>query len=186
MNIARAINDNQREEAQAKIFGLKLLQGRSNKYNPDVTFVLEKDTLYGELKTYSCLKSGVSTARGVKQKKIEEWRSVNFWLFSAHDNGKLTDEHYVLVSSQMEEFFQQMEEKLLQGSKKLAGINDWNKAIPFLEGNISDELLEKLNYAFLDKGCALNDPKIPLSYIRENGTKVSNEEALVKVLKEYL
>lgn len=181
----RATNDNQREEAQARQFELTLRSGRSNKYTPDADLLINGALMSVELKTYSPIKRAVSTARGVKQKKIEEWRSVDLWIFSAYTKGNvLTGEHYVLTSSQMEGFFRKMEAKLWDGSKRLAGLGDWKKAFQLLEGKLDKHLLSKLDYAFQDKGCALNDPKIPLSYIVENGKKIKNSEDLRRILEE--
>ena len=183
--IIRATNDNQREEAQAAQFGLTLRSGRSNKYTPDADLLFDGTLLSAELKTFSPAKRAVSTARGVKQKKIDDWREVDLWIFSAYAKGNaLTGEHYVLTSTQMEGFFQKMEVKLHQGSSKLAGLADWERAKEFLEqGNFEDSLLQKLDYAFRDKGCALNDPKIPLSYLIDNGTKIRNEKDLKTLLE---
>ena len=186
--ILRSTNDNEREGKQAKLFELKLRGGRSNKYTPDADIELGDQAYSFELKTLAHKGNGVSTARGVKQKKVDEWRGVSFWIFSEYEPpNELTGEHWILSASEMESFFVGVEEKLHVGSKTLAGLNDWAAAVAVLEGTGFDkELLKKLDYAFVDKGCALNDPKIPLHYVRENGTKIQRKEDLRRYLKKLL
>ena len=182
----RATNDSIREEKQGKIFDLDLRSGRSNKYEPDADTVWKGKDYDFELKTFHCEKSGVSTARGVKQKKINEWREVSTWVFSAYTDGnELTGEHYSLTAKQMEGFYRSLEKKLYEGTNKLAGLNDWAKAKAALESvGFDEKLLKKLDYAFVDKGCALNDPKLPLSYVRDNGTKISSAADLRETLED--
>ena len=184
--IQRTIQDDVREVSQAKTFNLKLTQGRSNKYTPDASLMIGNKTIDIELKTcnVSTGKNQVSTARGVNLSKIHEWRKVHLWLFSKHKNNVLVNEHYVLTSSQMEAFFQKCEDKLGAGSKKLAGLNDWKKASIILKENgLDKDILNKLEYAFNHKGVALNDPKIPWSYIEQNGTKITSPAELRKIAK---
>jgi len=180
MMVKRATNDNVRETKQAELFELDLRLGRSNKYTPDADFEHNGKWYDVELKTFYRDKSGVSTARGVKQKKIDEWRNVSTWIFSEYtDDNELTGLHYCLTAAAMEPFFVQVEEKLHIGSKTLAGLNDWAKAKSALENiDFDKKLLKKLDYAFVDKGCALNDPKIPLSYLQTHGTRIYNSKGL--------
>ena len=170
----RTTQDDAREIKQAKQFDLELTLGRSNKYLPDAKLRFKDQEFDVELKTCNANKTSgtVSTARGVNMKKINEWRKVQIWIFSKHSNNKLTGEHYVLSSKDMENFFQTCENKLKSGTKTLAGINDWQKAEKILENNIDAEVLRKLKYAFRHKGVALNDPKISWTYITQNGKKI--------------
>lgn len=153
---------------------------------PDATLEIGPRSLDIELKTcnVSTGKNQVSTARGVNLSKINEWRKVHLWIFSKHENNILVNDHYVLTPPQMEAFFKKCEEKLGAGSKKLAGLNDWRKASVILKENGLDaEILNKLEYAFNHKGVALNDPKIPWSYVRQNGTKITSAAELRKIAK---
>jgi len=184
--ILRTIQDDIREVSQAKCFGLTLTQGRSNRYLPDASLSLPGKTLDVELKTCNALsgKNQVSTARGVNVSKLNEWRKVHLWVFSKHENNILTGEHYVLTTRQMEAFFKTCEQKLNKGSKKLAGLDDWRQAKNILlESGINSLVLEKLEYAFSHKGVALNDPKIPWSYVEQNGTKITSPTDLRKIAK---
>ena len=182
----RTIQDDVREVSQAKIFNLKLTQGRSNRYMPDASLTIGPRSLDIELKTcnVSTGKNQISTARGVNLSKINEWRKVHLWIFSKHENNILINDHYVLTSLQMEAFFKKCEEKLGAGSKKLAGLNDWKKASVILKENgLDSETLNKLEYAFSHKGVALNDPKISWSYVEQNGTRISSPSDLRKIAK---
>ena len=182
----RATNDNIREEKQGKLFDLNLRPGRSNKYQPDADIKWRGKDYSFELKTYSEKKSGVSTARGVTENKVNEWRKVDEWIFSQYTDGnELTGEHYRLSATEMEDFFSSIVDKIYTGTKKLAGLNDWAKAKEVLElCGFEEKLLNKLDYAFVHKGCALNDPKLPLSYVQENGTKISSATDLRVLLEE--
>ena len=182
----RTVQDDIREVSQASFFNLGLTQGRSNRFIPDADLVINGKSLSIELKTCNAAsgKNQVSTARGVNISKISEWRKVDLWIFSKHVNNVLTGEHYVLTPKQMEDFFRSCEVKLHQGSKKLAGLNDWHAALKVLkDNNLDNATLEKLDYAFNHKGVALNDPKISWKYIMQNGQKVTSSAELKKIAK---
>ena len=56
---------------------------------------------------------------------------------------------------------------------------------PMIRAAISNNLLEKLDYAMSHKGVALNDPKIRWSYITENGFKIKSKEDLIDLVKKH-
>ena len=184
----RTTQDDARENQQIKIFGLKARNGRSNKYTPDADLVCEGVEYAVELKTSDIVKKAVSTARGVTIKKINEWRKVPMWIFSQYEKpNRLTGEHYVLFAEEMEPQYARLEKKIEEGSPKLAGLNDWEQAKKILTASdeIDEFTVNKLDYAFHHKGVALNDPKIPWSYVVENGTKVNSDSDLRVLAIEY-
>ena len=70
----RTTQDDARENQQIAKFGLAAREGRSNKYTPDADLLCEGAQYVVELKTSDVAKKQVSTARGVTQDKIKEWR----------------------------------------------------------------------------------------------------------------
>jgi len=183
----RTTQDDARENQQIAKFGLAARKGRSNKYTPDADLLCEGVPYEVELKTSDVVKKQVSTARGVTFEKIREWRNIPVWIFSQYEKpNRLTGENYVLFPRQMESYYKKLEDKIRKGTKKLAGLDDWNTAKSILVATgIDRAVLDKLDYAFNHKGCALNDPKIPWSYVVANGTKVSTASELQKIVKEY-
>ena len=187
MSLPRTTQDDARENQQISLFDLSPRIGRSNKYNPDADLMCEGVMYAVELKTSDVVKKAVSTARGVTYKKINEWRAVPVWIFSQYEKpNMLTGEDYVLFPEQMEKQYKRLEDKIRKGSDKLAGLNDWEAAKKILdESDLDKSILEKLDYAFNHKGCALIDPKIPCNSVVENGTKVTSAEELREVVRKY-
>ena len=183
----RTTQDDARENQQIAKFGLASREGRSNKYTPDADLLCEGAQYVVELKTSDVAKKQVSTARGVTLDKIKEWRKVQVWIFSQYERpNRLTGENYVLFPEEMEAYYKKLEDKIRKGTKKLAGLDDWNSAKSILvAAGIDNAALNKLDYAFNHKGCALNDPKIPWSYVETNGTRVSSAAELREIVKEY-
>lgn len=183
----RTTQDDARENQQIEIFDLKAFKGRSNKYTPDAELSCEGSKFEVELKTSDIKRKTISTARGVTLKKIDEWRNVPIWIFSQYEKpNKLTGEHYVLFPEQMEARYKKFEKQIRHGSKKLMGLNDWQEARKILVAeNFDKSKLEKLDYNIEHKGVALNDPKIPWSYVVENGTKIKSGEELRLVVRQY-
>ena len=183
----RTTQDDARENEQIEKFGLTPKKGRSNKYNPDAILTIGDFDFEVELKTSDIVKKQVSTARGVTINKINNWRNVPVWIFSQYEKpNRLTNEDYVLFPEQMEEFYQKIENKIYSGSKKLIGLNEWHEAREILiQGQVDNNLLEKLDYAMSHKGVALNDPKIRWSYITENGFKIKSKEDLIDLVKKH-
>jgi len=183
----RTTQDDARENQQIAKFGLAAREGRSNKYTPDADLLCEGAQYEVELKTSDVAKKQISTARGVTFKKIEEWRKVQVWIFSQYERpNRLTGENYVLFPEQMEPYYKKLEDKIQKGTKKRAGLDDWNYAKSALVAiGFDNTVLNKLDYAFNHKGCALNDPKIPWSYVATNGTRVSSAAELREIVKRY-
>jgi len=186
-NIMRTTQDDARENQQIALFDLLPRMGRSNKYTPDADLLCEGVIYEVELKTSDIVRKSISTARGVTFDKISEWRKVPVWIFSQYEKpNTLTGEHFVLFPEQMEEYYKKLEDKIRKGSDKLAGLDDWDEAMEILKNSTFDKAkLDKLDYAFNHKGCALNDPKIPWKYAMENGTRVTSSKELRDVTREY-
>jgi len=183
----RTTQDDARENQQIALFDLLPRMGRSNKYTPDADLLCEGVIYEVELKTSDIVRKSISTARGVTFDKISEWRKVPVWIFSQYEKpNTLTGEHFVLFPEQMEEYYKKLEDKIRKGSDKLAGLDDWDEAMEILKNSTFDKAkLDKLDYAFNHKGCALNDPKIPWKYAMENGTRVTSSKELRDVTREY-
>ena len=79
----RTTQDDARENAQIELFELTPLQGRSNKYIPDATLIVDGIEHMVELKTSDVVKKQVSTARNVTLPKLDEYRKVH-WIFSQY------------------------------------------------------------------------------------------------------
>ena len=183
----RTTQDDKRENQQIALFDLVARKGRSNKYTPDADLMCKGFQYEVELKTSDVARKSVSTARGVTIEKIDEWRKVPVWVFSQYEKpNKLTGEHYALFRPQMEAFYEKTIKKIREGTKKLAGLNDWDAAMEILvSSHLDRSLIKKLDYAMRHKGTALNDPKIPWSYVVENGTKVDSDSDLRMLAIEY-
>ena len=77
----------------------------------------------------------------------------------------------------------EMDESQMLGN---TGDDDWDEAMEILKNSPFDKAkLDKLDYAFNHKGCALNDPKIPWKYAMKNGTRVTSSKELREVTGEY-
>ena len=182
----RTTQDDGRENEQIRVFGLKALKGRSNKYIPDAELVTDRDVYTFELKTYDCDKQLISTARNVTMHKISEWRKVN-WLFSEYcktnDGFYLTGEHYLCSPEDMEPWFQEQEKKILEGTDFYGGLEDWCelKSLAQDKGFCDMKLLRIENT--LTKRAGLNDPRIPTSRIKKNKLNPENpQESLLDAL----
>ena len=158
----RTTQDDARENAQIKLFGLTPLQGRSNKYIPDATVIIEGIEHQIELKTSDMFKKQVSTARNVTLPKLDEYRKVH-WIFSQYrkteEGFEFTGEHYYAHGTQLEPWLERQKEKLLWGTKTYAGLEHWEQVKEVCRDKIDETILEKLNNV-LHKRAGLNDPKI--------------------------
>ena len=160
----RTTQDDARENAQIELLKLTPLQGRSNKYIPDGTIMVDGTPELVELKTSDVEKKQVSTARNVTLPKIEEWQKV-WWVFSQYKKTsqgfEFTGNHYAAHGTELDEWFELQRKKILQGTKTYGGLDHWEKAKAILsEHNMPQETIERLNNSFHKKGCGLNDPKI--------------------------
>lgn len=171
----RTTQDDARENRQIEIFELNPTKGRSNKYIPDATLEINGETVNIELKTSDEKRKRVSTGRDVSFSKLDNWRSLN-WVFSQYrktkDGFEFTGEHYFARGRDLEPWFAKQEKKIREGTKTYAGYQDWEDCKTLLDGKVDKDMLDKLDYSFQKKGCALNDPSIAWSEIETLGTKL--------------
>ena len=172
----RTTQDDIRENKQIKLFNLKALAGRSNKYIPDGTLMIHNRTVSIELKTSDVKRKQVSTARNVTLKKLDEYEKV-WWIFSQYEKTSkgqvLTGEHYICHGSDLKPWLDKQRTKLLEGTKTYAGLNIINNMKKLCESEISKEDLLRVDNLF-NKRAGLNDPKIGWKTVIELGTKIDS------------
>lgn len=173
--MTRPTQDDARENAQIKLFQLKPLGGRSNKYIPDATIEVE-DTLHEiELKTADIAKRQVSTSRNVTLGKLESYKEV-WWIFSqyqkTYEGFEFTGEHYLAHGQDLIPWMEKQAHKINYGTKTYGGLVHWNQCKTLLEGKVSSEVIAKLDNSFNKKGYGLNNPKISWKDVQTYGTKL--------------
>lgn len=170
----RVTQDDTRENAQIKLFELAALKGRSNKYIPDATIIVDGIKHEIELKTSDVDKKKVSTARNVTLPKLDEYRKVH-WVFSQYqkteDGFDFTGEHYYAHGTQLEPWLAKQKETLLWGTKTYAGLGHWEQVREVCRGQVDEAILTKLGNV-LHKRAGLNDPPIMWSAVEKLGTKI--------------
>jgi hypothetical protein len=170
----RTTQDDARENAQIKLFDLTPLQGRSNKYIPDATLIVDGTEHKIELKTSDVVKKQVSTARNVTLPKLDEYRKVH-WVFSQYqkteEGFEFTGEHYFARGSDLEPWLEKQKDKLLWGTKTYAGLGHWEQVQSLCEGQIDPTVIERLDNV-LRKRAGLNDPKIGWATVKQLCTKI--------------
>jgi len=171
----RVTQDDARENHQISIFQLDALQGRSNKYIPDATVMVDGILHNIELKTSDVKKRQVSTSRNVTLPKLEEYKKV-WWIFSQFERTTkghvFTGEHYFMHGTDLIPWMEKQKRKILEGTPTYGGLNHWNQCLSLLEGKVEAATLARLSNSFNKKGCGLNDPKIGWSDIERYGIKL--------------
>ena len=187
--MARVTQDDARENKQIELFGLTPLQGRSNKYIPDATIVVNGAVKHIELKTSDSVKKQVSTARNVTLPKLEEYKKVH-WVFSQYektedkDGFRFTGQHYYCPGSKLEPWCAAQKEKLMWGTKTYAGLGHWEKIAEVCKESIDESVIQRMDNV-LRKRAGLNDPKISWKYVQEHCVKLDNNR-LQEHLEELL
>jgi len=151
------IQDDVREDMLKKIFSLK----DSGEGRMGADAIDDKKRRY-ELKSGS--KKMVTTARDVGLHTIKKWREKH-WLVGfgkVKQNKFLFDEIFYLSPNDMEPFYQKIENKIQPDLDLLEEIKI------NLSKKMDQTKLERLEYLIL-RGYTLNNPKIPYSYIVDNG-----------------
>ena len=170
----RTTQDDARENAQIELFELTPLQGRSNKYIPDATIIVDGIEHMVELKTSDVVKKQVSTARNVTLPKLDEYRKVH-WIFSQYqkteDGFVFTGEHYYAHGTQLEPWLQRQQEKLMWGTKTYAGLGHWEQVKEACQDKIDEAILTRLDNVLRKRG-GLNDPKIGWATIKKLAVKI--------------
>jgi|6_EtaG_2_1085325.scaffolds.fasta_scaffold72103_2 hypothetical protein len=197
--------DSKREEAVIRFFGLEeySFTNRSNQYEPDAKMVVDEKAITLELKSKpekhtvkgkEVKKTDVSTARGFDLGKAKEWKEkTDVFIFSEYEGSIFNgffNAHYALTYEQLHPI---IKEKVIEpylfgrprrkNSKGYIGIKEYNaKIVPLLEGAVDEDTLIRLKHN-VERGGALNDPKFPWKYIKNNGTLVKNRKELVAFIR---
>ena len=173
----RTTQDDIRENKQLKLFNLKALAGRSNKYIPDGTLKINNRQVSVELKTCSIKRKQVSTTRDLSLKKLDEYEKV-WWIFSQYEKTSkgqvLTGEHYICHGTDLKPWLDKQRTKMREGTKDFAGLDVWDQILKHCEGKISKEDLDKAAKTY-QRGTRLNDPSISWNkYVVELGSKIDS------------
>jgi hypothetical protein len=152
--------DNKRELVLIEMFGLN----RISKNSRGLYDAIDDYGNIFELKSTS--KSNVSTARDCGLKHIERWRK-EYWIVGIWDCAcELYKDIYFLSPLDLEDWIIKVEMKIKERMELMSKIS-------------SRINLNALEYKLLDniikRGCTLNDPSIPLTYIRDKGTLVNTK-----------
>lgn len=170
----RTTQDDARENEQIRLFGLTPLQGRSNKYIPDATLVVNGVEHKIELKTSDIVKKQVSTARNVTLPKLDEYRKVH-WIFSQYqkteEGFEFTGEHYYAHGTHLDPWLENQKEKLMWGTKTYAGLGHWEQVKEACQDKIDEDTLTRLDNVLRKRG-GLNDPKIGWATIKKIGVRI--------------
>lgn len=118
-----------------------------------------------ELKTTFKKDRGVSTARSVNFRHIARWREKH-WIFALgnhYTDGFELTEYYYLSPQKMENWIMKVEDRL-QERKRLS-----EYTIQCLNTQLTPVPILKKITTILTWGSKLNDPRIPIQYIKKNG-----------------
>lgn len=160
------VQDNLREAQLRDLFQLRPSgQGRQG------ADALDESENPFELKTTT--KGGVSTARDVGPHTVVKWRT-RYWLFAKGKNlatGFAIDETYLLHPDNMEEWFA----SLARFADDLALLERVQKSMA--QAGYTDAEVKRITY-LVSRGCTLNNPHIPWSYVQKNGIQITQNHAL--------
>jgi len=170
------------------------------KSSPDkrrATKYLNKGKPNEEKVKYITNKTNVSTARGFGSPKAYDWKKKLEYggvVFSKYpglifDDRTFMEHWYVSI----EKLWPWIDEKVIkpyndgrQPSARSAGYYGYEEAereiLPYLT-HLSEANQERLMHT-IAVGTALNDPKIPWKYIKENGVQCKDREALLDILRK--
>ena len=200
--------ENIREAKQIKLFDLldhynnakgELCKcGRGSSYKPDARY---KDLVlpnlgfdwFVELKTWRDDKRSASSSRDTHLPKIENWASVPFWIISEYSKANpqnLTGVHYALTADDMADFiFGKAYRKIMEGSTKQMGMNDYNNKIrnAILNDPIAAPLIGKMDKTMKQHGTKQNDPKISIpTIIESNGKRVEDKYEAIAYFSDWI
>ena len=184
----RTRQDDKIENKQLQRFGMTPGPGRSNKYVPDGSLIVEGKEFRCELKSTSVSRGSFSTSSRMGAMKVQAWKKgFDFSLFSTVTEDGEFVEHYVCFQKDLEPFYDKVITKQNQGHAGRAGMDSWNRARQHvLDQGWDEEELERLTKQNLF-GSRINDPGISVSDVKEWGIKLNNknpEEHLKQLLKE--
>ena len=176
----RATQDDAREREQIKLFNLIRTKERSNRYICDGKILINGQVFDIELKTSDVEKKQVSTCRNLTVERVGEFSNLWF-VFSEYKKVNsqkgfvFTGEHYIAHFTHLSGWFDRQVDKLLNGSEKYIGLNNWKSAEKILRNSpeIDESTISKLKHSIEMRG--LNNPKIPwLSVVVSCGIKIDH------------
>lgn len=187
--VNRTRQDDKVENKQLELFEMIPGPGRSNKYVPDGTLIVDEQEYRGELKSTSVTRGHFSTSSRMGIMKVEAWRKgFDFSVFSTVGENGTFVEHYVLFQQDLEPFYMKVIDKQNKGHAGRAGMNSWNRACQQLrEIGWDSEELDKLTKQNLF-GSRINDPGVSISDVKEWGIRLDSErpaEHLRQLIKEH-
>ena len=169
---------------------------RGCKYIPDAYIMQDGRTYNIELKTGS--NTSFSTARGMGREKINDWKQIDFFIFSKYKKQKNNNlgfeftQHVICTPEHLGFFFDHVIDKVhTSGHAGKIGRDQWYNDIKprlfLIEPFTSDKkLLEKLEKT-INVGTEYNDPKISINKIIKNGGhQLDLEKDLPKQIKKYI
>lgn len=190
-----ASQDDERENAQKELFGVSdySLTGRSDVYTPDGTKEVGGKKFTIELKTKpQCSASGkkkygFSTARNFGNKKVEDWRQVNVFIFSEFEGDNFNGNFTRHVALSYDDLYPILEKKVLKpynegrvprwNSDGYYGVGEFEKnVLPHL-GHLSPEDIKRITHT-VEVGTSLNDPKFTWNELSACGEPIESEEDL--------
>ena len=181
----RTRQDDEIENWQISIFGLKAGPGRSNKYVEDASLFDNGKEAKLELKGTDTKNSFSSSSR-MGFMKIAQWKETIIGIVFTRKYGDASkNEHWFLPHDDMEEWYKEVIGKQERGHAGRAGLSAWREAKAILvSGGLCVDKIKELEKTVIF-GSRLNDPKISLKYCRENGTKLDNSR-LIESLREVV
>ena len=186
--MGRTRQDDSMENKQLDLFEMTAGPGRSNKYVPDGTIVIDNKEYRGELKSTSVSRGSFSTSSRMGINKVEAWKEgFDFSVFSTFNEDGVFIDHYVLFQRDLEPFYKKVIEKQNQGHAGRAGMSSWRRACQQLrEIGWENEELDKLTKQNLF-GSRINDPGISIRDVQKWGIRLDNDcpaEHLKQLIKE--
>lgn len=167
------VNDNQDDERELILIE-KFNLIRNGKNSRDLYDALDQSGNIFELKSTS--KKSVSTARDCGFQHLKRWRN-EYWIIGTWDcSYKAYNNIFFLSPTHLEEWFVKVENTLLQRKCLIDEIQ---------EKMVFNPKQQTLFNSISKRGCSLNDPSIPLSYIFKKGKPINNRDDLDYYIKKY-
>lgn len=166
------VQDDTRERQLRDYFGLS--EGDGGREGVDAL-----DETFERYELKSTTKKSVSTTRLVGLHTIQRWRKLQ-WIIGIgenHKTGFLFNEIYYLPPSRLEPWFSKVEWKIKVYNKVCGKVNN------IVINDLSSEERVIFN-KIMKMGSLLNDPNIPLTFVRKVGTKMV--QPYYKSLREAL
>lgn len=165
-----SVQDDERELAQIKLFGLTQHANGRGAYDAE-----DDSGNRFELKTTS-QKNGVCSSRDAGVRHIERWRN-EYWIISTWNRKtEQLEESYFLTPDDMEEWISKIESRIMDR------INLMQKVRSMIQKNLSTAELEIFERC-VERSSVLNGPIIPLKYVKEKGKLIKSKKDLKKLVE---